>query len=262
MLAEYHKELQTAKDIAKLAGKMMISGFSERVDSETKADRTIVTKTDKAINGMVIQSIREGFPSHSIIGEEESFLVKGSSFAWVCDPIDGTLPFALGIPVSTFSLALVKDGVPVLGVAYDPFRDEMYTAVKGHGAFKNNAKIRVDDNLQRIRSPIGISIGESPLVKIGPVMGDIVKDYWPWDMGSVVYMGVLAACGKLQGLIFLWPHAHDVAAIKVIIEEAGGICTDLNGNDQRYDRTTKGFIAATPSIHGDLVRILRLHRKW
>ena len=135
--------LEFAKDIAYQAGKIMIKYFNQNNRASYKGDKTIVTIADKEINSYLIARVKERYPTHAIDGEEEQ---EGkSNFVWVCDPIDGTAMYARHIPVAVFSLALVIDGIPNIGVVYDPFTDNLYSAIKGKGAYKNNEKIYVNN---------------------------------------------------------------------------------------------------------------------
>lgn len=138
---EYNEYLEFAKDIAKYAGKVMLKFFNEDNGASYKGDKTIVTLADKEINSYLINRVKEKYPSHAVDGEEEQF--GESKYKWVCDPVDGTAMYARHIPVAVFSLALVVDGKSVVGLVYDPFTNNLYTAIKGQGAYKNNKKIEV-----------------------------------------------------------------------------------------------------------------------
>ena len=136
--------LKFAIDIAKYAGKEIKDSFN-KVDNITfKGDRTPVTEVDKKINHYLIERVKEEYPLHSVIGEEEISDNK-SNYVWVCDPVDGTGMFTDSVPVCVFSLALVVDGNVEIGVVYDPFLDNMYTAIRGMGAYCNGKKINVND---------------------------------------------------------------------------------------------------------------------
>ena len=139
-LEEY---LEFAKNIAKYAGKVMLKYFNQNNGANYKGDKTIVTLADKEINSYLIEQVKLKYPSHSVDGEEEQF--GNSDYVWVCDPVDGTAMYARHIPVAVFSLALVIDGIPNVGVVYDPFTDSLYSAIKGKGAYKNNEKIFVNN---------------------------------------------------------------------------------------------------------------------
>ena len=139
-LEEY---LNFAKDIAKHAGEVMLKYFKQNNGASYKGDKTIVTLADTEINSYLIKRVKEKYPSHSVDGEEEQF--GKSDYVWVCDPVDGTAMYARNIPVAVFSLALVVNGVPIIGVVLDPFTNNLYTAVKGRGAYKNEEKLEVNN---------------------------------------------------------------------------------------------------------------------
>lgn len=120
------KYLGFAKNIAKEAGKIMLKYFNIDNGATYKGDKTIVTLADKEINTYLIKQVQETFPEHSVDGEEETF--GKSNYVWVCDPVDGTAMYARHIPVAVFSIALVVDGNPIIGVVYDVFTDNLYTA--------------------------------------------------------------------------------------------------------------------------------------
>ena len=127
--------LDFAKKIAYKAGDIMKKYFACDNGAEYKFDNTIVTKADKEINDYLIEQVKIEFPTHCVDGEEKQF--GKSKYVWVCDPVDGTSMYARHIPVAVFSLALVIDGVPNVGVIYDPWTDNLYSAVKGKGAYRN-----------------------------------------------------------------------------------------------------------------------------
>jgi myo-inositol-1(or 4)-monophosphatase len=137
--------LKFATDLALEAGQIMEKHFHAAVEFREKADLTIVTVADEAINQLVIDRVAESYSEHSVFGEEASSN-KGHQYAWVCDPIDGTIPYSKGLPVSVFSLALTKDGESIVGVVYDPFMKRLYSAIKGEGAFLNGEAINVSSS--------------------------------------------------------------------------------------------------------------------
>lgn len=135
--------LSFAKEIAYKAGEIMINYFKGDNGASYKFDQTIITKADTEINNYLISRVKETFPTHSVDGEEKQF--GKSDYVWVCDPVDGTAMYARHIPVAVFSLALVINGISTVGVVYDPFTKNLYSAMKGNGAYKNNEKISVND---------------------------------------------------------------------------------------------------------------------
>lgn len=241
--------------LAKEAGKVIAKNFSTGMKKQWKGNDTPVTKTDIAVNKLVISFVKKYFPGHDVLGEEESFLKNKSEYVWVCDPVDGTVPFSHGIPTCVFSLALVKNGKPIVGIIYDVFIDRMYYAEKGKGAFCNRKKIWVNNR----------GLDNSVLNWESPgTMGYLKKKYpksLPISLCCVIYGGMLVANGELVASFYPWSYAHDGASLKIIVEEAGGIVTDIDGQDQRYDGKINGFLASNKVVHKQLLDIVRIHRK-
>ncbi len=240
-----------AIDLAKKAGKTIRANFRLAMKKDWKDNDTPVTITDTAINRMVINAVKKHFPSHGVLGEEESYNEKGKEFLWVCDPVDGTVPFSHGVPTSTFSLALVKNGKPIVGVAYDPFMDRMFSAELGKGAFLNGRRISVN------KRGMHNSVISWESWKSVEALRLKYKTSFPMSWFSFVYGAVLVACGELVAAVYTWNYAHDAAAAKVIVEEAGGIVTDLHGKDQRYDRKINGCLVSNGKVHKELLKILK-----
>ena len=250
--------LEFAKDIAYQAGKIMIKYFNQSNGASYKEDKTIVTIADTEINSYLIKRVKEKYPEHSIDGEEEQF--GKSNFVWVCDPVDGTAMYARHIPVAVFSLALVIDGVPNVGVVYDPFTDSLYTAIKGKGAYKNNEKILVNDyTLDDIRTVCHCDMWSKAKYNICKVYENLRKKTYLNDIGSITRAGSLVATGNYSLAIFTGTeHKNcDIAAIKVIVEEAGGKVTDLFGNEQRYDQSINGALISNGKVHDEVLETIK-----
>src|SRR3989338_11702533 len=234
-----------AVDLAKEAGDIIRTNFVLGMKKEWKADSSPLTETDTKINSLVIDEVRKNFPAHSVIAEEGSSIQEGSEYVWVCDPIDGTIPFSHGIPTCVFSLALVKDGVPVVAVVYDPFMDRLFTAEKGNGAQLNGTTIHVSPAKTLKNAVVGVRVWKFfQRFHFSYAMHNLDHQYdvIPINLMSVIYEGVLVACGELAATFYQHVYAHDVAALKLIVEEAGGKVTDLFGNEQRYDGKIKGAV--------------------
>lgn len=247
-----------ALDIAKQAGKVIKQNFTLGMKKEWKGIGNPVTATDKEINRLVIDQVKANYPDHDVLGEEESSLENKSKMLWVCDPVDGTIPFSHGVPICTFSLALVDDGEPILGVTYDPFEDRMFFAEKGNGATMNGNKISVSDSDSIEGRLIDVETWREAKYFFPDLFGLLERaDATPTRFASLVYPCSLVAIGEYISAIFGGNTAHDIAAIKVIVEEAGGKVTDLFGNEQRYDRDIKGAIVSNGKVHDQLVELVR-----
>ena len=252
------KYLEFAKEIAKEAGKIMTKYFNMEGVSSYKGDKTIVTLADKEINSYLVKRVKEEFPTHSVDGEEESF--GESEYVWVCDPVDGTAMYARHIPVAVFSLALTFNGTPLVGVVYDVFTDSLYVAQKGKGAYKNNEKISVNDiNLDDMRSVANFDMWPEAEYNIFDVLKELGKETYFVGLGSVIRAGMCVASGEFTCAIFPGTkHKNcDIAAVKVIVEEAGGIVTDFNGNEQRYDRDINGAIISNKVVYNKILKAIK-----
>lgn len=251
--------LEFAKKIAIQAGKIMMKYFKEDNGANYKQDNTIVTKADTEINQYLIKQVKEKYPTHSVDGEEEQF--GKSNYIWVCDPVDGTAMYARHIPVAVFSLALVISGVPYVGVVYDPFTENLYTAIKGKGAFKNDEKIHVNDiSLEDIRSVSNFDIWPEAEYDIIETIKKLGKKTYFVGIGSVIRACMCVANGEFNVAIFPGTkHKNcDIAAAKIIVEEAGGRVTNLFGNEQRYDKDIKGAVISNGKVHDEVVDMLKL----
>ena len=250
--------LEFAKEIAYEAGKIMLKYFNQDNGASYKEDKTIVTFADTEINSYLIEQVKEKYPNHSVDGEEEQF--GKSNYVWVCDPVDGTAMYARHIPVAVFSLALVVDGVPTVGVLYDPFTDNLYYAIKGQGAYQNGEKITVNnytiDDRRGICHFDMFPDSEYNLFYAIKELGE--KNYFV-GIGSIVRAGTCVANGKFTLAIFPGTsHKNcDIAATKIIVEEAGGKVTDLFGNEQRYDQSIKGAIISNGKVHEEVVYTIK-----
>ena len=140
----YNEYLEFAEEIAFYAGKVMLEYYDDNKDLNYKEDKTVVTLVDKKINSYLIEKVKERYEKHSVNGEEESY-TNDSEYMWVCDPLDGTEMYVNHIPVFVFSLALVHNGEPIVGVVYNANEEKMYSAIKGEGAYCNNSKISVNN---------------------------------------------------------------------------------------------------------------------
>lgn len=256
--------LEFAKKLAKEAEEIALKYFSFEVENTWKEDNTPLTKADTEINDLVIKRINETYPEHSIYGEEKSEIKENSKYIWVCDPIDGTMAFSVGLPTFVFSLALVdqSNGLPILGVVNDPVMKSMYWAYKGSGAYRNGKKISVQNstalkNTYFNVAASGRSIGFSniPLIKTLSEMKCAVMKF-----PSFIYGGIQVPNGKYVGAVFFKEHGHDVAALKIITEEAGGKVTDLNGNERRYDEDGIGCLVSNGILHDELLKIIQTCR--
>lgn len=252
--------MSVAKEIALEAGKIMLRYFRLGVNTWEKEDMSVVTKADTDINRMVIERIGVKFPGHSVWGEEESRRTR-ASLEWVCDPIDGTVPFSKGVPVSVFSLALVRAGEPMVGVVYDPFTDRMYSAVKGEGAKVNGQPMRVSTIGLEKHSIVNVEWWPEAPFDLDTRMHQLslTTKAYVLHMGCVINAACLVAAGQYEACVYAGTRGKnvDIAAVKVIVGEAGGQVTDLFGQKQRYDRDIRGALVSNGVVHNDILGYLK-----
>lgn len=250
---KFDKEINVAKDIAMKAEAIMLQYFDGDQHVEHKADDSPVTIADKKINRLVIEELAKQFDD-GVVGEEERTADYGMGRRWICDPIDGTKPFVWGVPTAMFSLALAVDGVVVAGVAYDPFLKRLYEAQRGGGAFCNGAPIHVSkDDLSR--ALVTIPAEPEKFAKLSGFVQTIEnKGARIANFHGAVYKGALIARSRLTA--YLEPsgvEAYDIAAVHVIVEEAGGRVTLSNGSPIDYSKPFKGCLMSNGVIHEALL---------
>ena len=178
-----------------------------------------MTIADEEINQLVIKRVAERYPSHDIDGEEASAR-RGSDYVWVCDPIDGTAPFAMELPVSVFSLALVINGQPEVGVIYAPFSDHLYWAVRNYGAYLNNQPIHVSQNSLDDRVEMNVDWWLSAEWDVMRVIHKLAyeKGAYVTALGSTTHAAALVARGGFVASVFAGTKGKnvDIVAAKVI----------------------------------------------
>ncbi len=228
------------------------------INSKRKSDGSPITESDKKINKMLIEAIRKEFPTHDIMAEEGSYLKNKSEYRWVCDPIDGTIVFSHGVPTCAFSISLVKQGIPILGVVRDPFMDRTYGAILGNESYLNSEKISVSNDYNIKGAVIGLSYWNGAQRSLSKLHSKLVDAGAAVLMlGSIVYMGAMVASGELAASIHPARFPYDSAALKVIVSEAGGTVTSLDGKDQRYDRKINGAVMSNGKLHESIIDMIR-----
>lgn len=259
-MSELEKYLNFAKELAEEAGKIMQRYFrAEDIGTIWKEDATPLTVADTAINELVINKVKARFPEHGILGEESSYGPK-RKLIWVVDPVDGTIPFSLGIPISTFSIALVDrtDGQPLVGVVFDPFLDRLYSSIKGQGAYLNNSMIHVSKQKtlkNAYVSVLGKFEGESLSECVDQLHKKGAKNF---SLMSYAYSTTLLASGELLSSVFAYGAPWDSAASALIVTEAGGVVSDMVGKPSRFDEFSDGCVqSCNQEIHDQILEIIK-----
>jgi len=250
--------LETALYLAHRAGPLLREKLHEPRSVTHKGQVDLVTDADRASEILVATGLREAFPDHRLIGEEGSRGATDSPWGWVIDPLDGTTNYAHRYPHFAVSIGLEYEGEPVLGVVYDPMRDETFRAVKGAGAFVNATPLHVSDIDQLIDSLLttGFSyqIAErDESYQLWPIINNNAQSVR--RDGSAALDMCYVAAGRLEGFYELPVNAWDIGAGAIIVREAGGTVTNYDGSPfGLYDGQV---IATNGHIHTQLVDIIQ-----
>jgi histidinol-phosphatase len=245
-------ELEVALQAARAAGGISRRYYRGNFKVTTKADRTPVTQADVECEEAIREIILERFPEHGFHGEETGQTRTNAEYLWLVDPIDGTKGFVRQYPFFSTQIALMRNGELVLGVSNGVMFDELAWAEKGGGAWLNGQRLRVSDV-----GDVGqaaLSTGNLKSLAAGPGWGsfgslvasvDRIRGYGDF------YQYHLLAAGKIDAVIESDVNILDIAALSVIVAEAGGLFTDLCGNPPRIGTTS--VLAANRSLHAELL---------
>ncbi len=247
---------------AKAAGRIHLDHFRKKVSPREKSSSyDLVTAADIEAEKRAVSIIREYYPAHNFLCEEEKYKKTGSEYTWVIDPLDGTNNFAHGLPVFCVSLALLKKREVIAGVIYDPTRYEVFVAEKGRGAFMNGVRIRVSGSASLKRSILVTGFyydrGEDMIGNL-----EWIKEFFFKGVTGIRRFGAAAldlayvASGRVAGFWEYNLSPWDFAAGKLLVEEAGGRFTDKRGG--RVDPFRNSFIVASNGkIHDEMLEVLK-----
>ncbi len=246
--------LETSLDIAREAGALLTSYFERRVSFELKGEHDLVTEADRASEQLVVARLKSHFPSHDIVAEEGGGHLHGSEYRWYVDPLDGTTNFAHSFPVYNITLALERAGELIAGVIYDPTRDEMFAAERGGGATLNGKPLRVS-SAQRLEDSL-VATGFPSRKRHQNVN---IHFYYQLAMmthgvrraGAAAIDLAYVAAGRLDAFWEFRLNPWDMAAGILLVEEAGGICSDMGGAPADLHGTH--ILADNGHIHREIV---------
>jgi myo-inositol-1(or 4)-monophosphatase len=224
--------LEISADIAREAGALLATYFERRVAFELKGEYDLVTEADRASEALVVERLRSHFPTHSIVAEEGGGHQGSSEYCWYVDPLDGTTNFAHGFPMYNVTMALEHAGQLVAGVIFDPERNEMFASERGSGAYLNQRPIHVS-KVARLEDTL-VATGFPSLKRHQNVN---VHFYYQLAMithgvrraGSAALDLAYVASGRLDAFWEFGLKPWDMAAGILLIQEAGGKCSDMHG---------------------------------
>jgi histidinol-phosphatase len=247
--------LNVAIEAAKAAGEIALHYFRTNLTVETKADCTPVTRADRECEARIIEILSSRFPEHGLLGEESGERPGRMNTRWIIDPIDGTKNFIRGIPFFTTLIALEEEGEITTGVMYAPAINDLLFARKGQGAFANGRQVHVS-TVANLRDAMLIHGGLKDL-KVRPCWQPFLRlvDVTARQRGfgdALAHSVVI--CGQAEVALEPEIKPWDVAATKIIVEEAGGCYSDFAGTPSIY---TGSAVISNGRVHAEVVNILR-----
>lgn len=252
--------------IAQQAGVMLRTKFVQPLKMMTKSSEIdIVTVADKETEIFISREILRLYPEHHLVGEEgggQGAPIETANYHWYVDPIDGTTNFAGGVPHFCVSLALTDANLtPIIAVIYEPNRDELYTAIQGEGAYLNGQKLQVSNTATLVQSIVGSGF---PYTKhIDP--DNNTREWSAFTakvrgirrMGSAALDLAYVAAGRFDAYWERSLNAYDAMAGILLVQEAGGIVTDFEGNNPGWNDRGR-ILASNGHLHQQMIEGLQL----
>ena len=247
--------LEVARGAALVAGELLMERFHTAKVVSYKGRGNIVTDADTAVEQEIKALLTGEFPDMGLLGEETAGVRADDGYVWVIDPLDGTRNFASGIPFFSVVIGLALDGEPLVGVNYDPNRDEMIEAQRGGGAFLNGRRVHVSERSTIAESIVGMDLSYN---NDGAVYGlDIIRSIWPGMqtariMGSSALGISYAAAGRTDLYFHYQLQPWDQVAGILLVREAGGVITDRTGGP--IGLYSDGLVASSATLHAEFMR--------
>jgi len=249
---------ECAIEIARDAGIFVKNKLNSVHTIHYKGKINLVTEADKISEEMITSKITTLFPDHDILAEEFTHIDSGSDFRWIIDPLDGTTNYAHGFPFFCVSIALERLDTMIVGIVYDPMLDEMFVAEKGKGAFLNDREIHVSNTRGTIKSLLATGfpydIQKDSQNNLNYFNEMILKAQAIRRAGSAALDLAYVAAGRFDGFWELKLNPWDIAAGWLLVEEAGGIVTDMGGNN--YFLESPSILASNGRIHKEMMDVL------
>ncbi len=258
-----HPILNVATKAAREAGRI-INRASQDVGSlkvQSKDYNDFVSEVDRGAEEAIISVLKDAYPDHGFLGEESGESNSDAENIWIIDPLDGTTNFLHNFPQYCVSIALQQKGVLTQAVIYDPVRNDLFTATKGRGAFLNDKRIRVANRSKLQDSLIATGFPYRDFSYLDTYM-DIFKDMIKKTTGlrrpgSAALDLAHVAAGYTDGFFEINLSAWDIAAGALIVQEAGGIVGDFEGNESWLQ--TGNIVAANPKVFSQMLQVFAPH---
>lgn len=257
---KYSEYLMVSEEAARKAGRLLRENINKSDEIFYKGAVDLVTPFDTRAQKMILEHISSFFPEHDYLAEEGLSQNKGADMRWIIDPLDGTTNYAHHYPVFTVSIALERKSEVILGLVYDPMREEMFSALKAKGAFLNGKKISVSDISELDKSLLATGfpydVRASQENNISHFNNFAIRAQGIRRCGSAAMDLCYVACGRYDGFWELKLKPWDIAAGTLIVQEAGGQVSDFKGG--RFSIFGSEILATNGSIHQQMVDILEM----
>ncbi|MDI6754972.1 MAG: inositol monophosphatase family protein [Thermodesulfobacteriota bacterium] len=249
---------------AKEAGLLLKNKLGQRRKVAYKGAVNLVTEMDLLAEKVIVSTISRHYPTHNILAEEKTIKQENSPFRWIIDPLDGTTNYAHGYPVFCVSIALEKSGEIILGVVYDPTREELFLAEKGKGARLNGKKIHVSSvpklSLSLLATGFPYDLRESPVNNFDHFHNFALRVHAVRRAGSAALDLCYVASGRFDGFWEMKLGPWDMAAGSLIVQEAGGKISDFSG--ENLGLNGQHVLASNGKIHREMLEILKMGKSW
>ncbi|RMG61348.1 MAG: inositol monophosphatase [Deltaproteobacteria bacterium] len=260
---ELRELLADAVEVARRAGGVLRKHYGKRQNIHFKGEIDLVTDVDRESEALIVDFVQSRYRGHSILAEESKPLEGEGEYRWIIDPLDGTTNYAHGYPFFCVSVAVEKGGEVVVGVVYDPLREECFTGVKGGGAFLNGEPVRVSriEKLRRALLATGFpyDIRESQETNIDYFEAYARSAQAIRRDGSAALDLCYLACGRFDGFWELKLKPWDTAAGYLIVLEAGGMVTGLSG--EPYSIYDGDVLGSNGLIHAQMLEVAESVRR-
>ncbi len=257
-----HALVNIAVRAARAAGARLVRDFEkyDAIKADTKGRNDHVSETDHAAERVIIESIRKSYPEHAFLAEESGAQGETSAeVTWIIDPLDGTTNFLHGLPHFAISIAAQIKGRVEHGVIYDPLRDELFTASRGGGAAVNGKRIRVGNTNRLEQALLATAFPFHNAISLDRYLGEFQNIYPRCaDIrrnGSAALDLAYVAAGRFDGYWEYGVKIWDIAAGALLVQEAGGLLTDMNGGSDIGG--ANGIVCANPKLFKQMVQAFK-----
>jgi myo-inositol-1(or 4)-monophosphatase len=251
--------LSDLEELARAAGDILFAGFKNHNNIQHKGEINLVTEIDQQSEAYLLGEIKRRFPGHSIIAEESGKHAGDPQHIWYVDPLDGTTNFAHGLPIFSVSIGYAQSDNLTLGIVYDPIQEELFAATKGQGAYLNDKPIHTGNQEKLSRSLLCTGFPydrfTNPVNNLDNFAKFSLKAQGVRRLGSAALDLCYVAAGRLDGFWELRLYPWDMAAGKLIAEEAGAKVTKFNGDPHLFN-PPYSIIAANPKLHREMEKVL------